>query len=253
MRRRPGIGAIQKQKLEQERFRDKGTEIQENVFERMTEQMEKFRTNLETFASKHRNEIKKNPEFRRQFQEMCASIGVDPLASSKGYWAEILGVGDFYYEIATQAIEVCMATSHRNGGIITLTELRERLVRARGKAQHHQNISNDDVLRAIGKLKVMKSGFSIIPLKGPTGTSEYLIRSIPGELSADHTAVLKAAELESFLTVTKLRSTLNWDDARCQQILNELIRDGVAWIDSLNGQETKYWFPSFFRPLIQAS
>jgi hypothetical protein len=42
--------------------------------------MESFRTNLEEFASKHREEIRKNPQFRNQFQEMCATIGVDPLA-----------------------------------------------------------------------------------------------------------------------------------------------------------------------------
>jgi ESCRT-II complex subunit VPS22 len=36
------------------------------------------------------------------FQEMCASIGVDPLASSKGFWSEMLGFGDFYYELAVQ-------------------------------------------------------------------------------------------------------------------------------------------------------
>ena len=50
----------------------------------MVQQMEKFRVNLEDYAAKHKNEIRKNPQFRRQFQEMCASIGVDPLASGKG-------------------------------------------------------------------------------------------------------------------------------------------------------------------------
>lgn len=39
-----------------------------------------FKTNLEEFASKHKQEIRKNPEFRVQFQDMCATIGVDPLA-----------------------------------------------------------------------------------------------------------------------------------------------------------------------------
>ena len=94
MRKRPGIGAIQKNKVQQERFRDKGSELQESSFSQMTLQMENFRTNLENFASKHRNEIKKDPNFRKQFQEMCSSIGVDPLASSKGFWSELLGVGD---------------------------------------------------------------------------------------------------------------------------------------------------------------
>ena len=68
---------------------------------------------------------------------MCATIGVDPLAceerrneytliisinfmyrvpASKGFWSEMLGVGNFYYELGVQVIEVCMAANHRNGG-----------------------------------------------------------------------------------------------------------------------------------------
>lgn len=248
MRKRPGVGAIQKRKVEQERFQDKGTELQDATFDQMTQQMEVFRTNLEKFAAKHRNEIKRDPNFRKQFQEMCASIGVDPLASSKGFWSELLGVGDFYYELSVQVIEVCMATSHLNGGLITLKELRQRLVKARGKAQHHQEISNDDILRAISKLKVLGSGFSVIPLKGSKDTSDLLIRSVPGELSADHTAVIKAAESQAFTSVMALKSSLDWDEVRCQQILNELVRDGVAWVDK-QPSRTTYWFPSFFSPL----
>ena len=39
-------------------------------------------------------------------QEMCASIGVDPLASGKGFWSNMLEIGDFYYELAVQIVEV---------------------------------------------------------------------------------------------------------------------------------------------------
>lgn len=49
-------------------------------FCKMSKQLETFKTNLEEFASKHKQEIRKNPQFRVQFQEMCATIGVDPLA-----------------------------------------------------------------------------------------------------------------------------------------------------------------------------
>ena len=35
-------------------------------------------------------------------QEMCASIGVDPLASGKGFWSNMLDIGDFYYELGVQ-------------------------------------------------------------------------------------------------------------------------------------------------------
>lgn len=39
-----------------------------------------FKTKLEDFSMKHKDEIRKNSQFRRHFQEMCATVGVDPLA-----------------------------------------------------------------------------------------------------------------------------------------------------------------------------
>lgn len=79
MRRRAGVGAIHKQKLEAGKYKDKGSELQDSQFEQLTKQMDVFRENLEEFAGKHKQEIKKNAQFRRQFQEMCTAIGVDPL------------------------------------------------------------------------------------------------------------------------------------------------------------------------------
>lgn len=52
-------------------------------FCQMSKQLETFKSNLEEFASKHKQEIRKSSQFRVQFQEMCATIGVDPLACEK--------------------------------------------------------------------------------------------------------------------------------------------------------------------------
>lgn len=139
--------------------------------------METFKTNLEEFATHHKHDIKKDPRFRKHFQEMCASIGVDPLASGKGFWSEMLGVGDFYYELGVQIVEVCMAVSHRTGGLMKLDELRIRLNKSRGKRL--QEVSNDDLLRAIKKLKILGNGFTLIPLSA----DRYLVQSIPGTLN----------------------------------------------------------------------
>lgn len=54
---------------------------------------------------------------------------MDPLASNKGFWGEILGVGDFYYEVAVQIVDICLQTRAQNGGLIDLRELQARLVR----------------------------------------------------------------------------------------------------------------------------
>jgi ESCRT-II complex subunit VPS22 len=78
--------------------------------------MSLFKEKLEVFARKHKSEINRNPQFRRQFSKMCEKIGVDPLASNKGFWAELLGVGDFYYELSVQVIDACLSTREQNGG-----------------------------------------------------------------------------------------------------------------------------------------
>ena len=86
---------------------------------------------------------------------MCSTIGVDPLASSKGFWSEMLGFGDFYYELGVQIIEVCMATSHKTGGLMELGELRERLIRSRGGSKSLNN--------QVRKMKIYKT-VALLPL-----------------------------------------------------------------------------------------
>lgn len=246
MRRKAGVGAIQKQKLEQEKYRDKGTEIQENQFEQMTKHMETFRVNLEEFASKHKSEIKKNAQFRRQFTEMCASIGVDPLASGKGFWS-VLGIGDFYYELAVQIVEVCMATNYKNGGLISLDELRTRLIQARGRRKEHQEITNEDLLAAAKKLRIFGNGFSVVPI----GRGKHLVQSIPGELSMDHTAVLRqASTANAHVSKSMLCRELRWEEDRAQKALDHMMKEGLAWLDRQAEDETLYWFPSLFAACI---
>jgi len=46
----------------------------------MQSQMVQFKEQLEIFAKKYKNDIKKDETFRQNFQSMCTSIGVDPLA-----------------------------------------------------------------------------------------------------------------------------------------------------------------------------
>ena len=47
--------------------------------------------------------INSDPQFRKSFCDMCNAAGVDPLSSSKGLWDELLGVGQFYNDLAVQA------------------------------------------------------------------------------------------------------------------------------------------------------
>ncbi|XP_060972241.1 vacuolar protein sorting-associated protein 22 homolog 1 isoform X2 [Cannabis sativa] len=151
MRRRPGIGGLQTAAAARDQYRVLGENVARIRTDLMKEQLATFRSQLEDFARKHKNDIRKNPAFRSQFHEMCTKVGVDPLASNKGFWAELLGIGDFYYELGVQIVDICLATRPHNGGLINLQELCN-LLRRRRKTDR-EAVSEDDCLRAISKLK----------------------------------------------------------------------------------------------------
>uniref|UniRef100_A0A0K0EET2 Vacuolar-sorting protein SNF8 n=1 Tax=Strongyloides stercoralis TaxID=6248 RepID=A0A0K0EET2_STRER len=240
-RRGVGVGAIQQKQQVQAQYAAKGEELASEQIANFSQQLDTFTKKLEEFAYKHRNEIKKNSQFRRHFQEMCAHVGVDPLASSKGFWASKLGVGDFYYELAVQVIEVCLSTNHINGGLITINDLRTRLLKSRSKTRK-ENITNDDILRAVQKIKVLGNGFELLPLEG----GRFLIQSIPGELSMDDSRVLQLAEETGFVTIELIMDRLRWEEARTLQVIEHLIKEGLAWVDEQPSDTNQYWIPSLF-------
>ena len=57
------------------------------------------------------------------------------------------------------------------------------------------SINRNDLLTAIKKLKVLGSGFALIPV----GQS-YLVQSVPGELTMDHTTVLQQAQVSHVMS-----------------------------------------------------
>jgi ESCRT-II complex subunit VPS22 len=224
--------------------------LAEGQVQKLTEQMEVFRANLQEFASKHKKDIRKNAEFRRQFQEMCAAVGVDPLQSSANFWTKLLGVGDFYYELAIQIIEVCMATSHRNGGIMTMSELLTRVKASRSrsksklpsssKSKDNDEIVVDDLLRAIEKLGKLGGGLRAIP-SGKT----YIVQSVASELSMDNVTILqKAQENNGHVDYHLIHKSYGWSSERIDKALNDMVMDGLVWVDrQAPDGKIWYWFP----------
>eukprot|EP01102_Stenamoeba_stenopodia_P022861 TRINITY_DN9680_c0_g1_i2.p1 TRINITY_DN9680_c0_g1~~TRINITY_DN9680_c0_g1_i2.p1 ORF type:complete len:255 (+),score=64.39 TRINITY_DN9680_c0_g1_i2:31-765(+) len=240
MKRGVGIHGLTRQTQQmQERYKKVGETIAAEEMSKMKEQLKLFKENLEAFAMKYKKQINKDPEFRKHFQVMCASIGVDPLASNKGFWAELLGVGDFYYELAVQIVEVCLRTRERNGGLIEMNEMKRLLEYIRGA--NAQAISQDDIERAIRKLKVLGNGFNIISLG-----SRKIIQSVPCELNTDHTAVMVLAQdNKGCINASKVKQELSWTDARIETVFNLLLQQGMVWVDDQTlTAERDYWFPS---------
>ncbi|KAM4843546.1 vacuolar-sorting protein SNF8 isoform 3-T3 [Thomomys bottae] len=211
-RRGVGAGAIAKKKLAEAKYKERGTVLAEDQLAQMSKQLDMFKTNLEEFAT------------------------------GKGFWSEMLGVGDFYYELGVQIIEVCLALKHRNGGLITLEELHQQVLKGRGKFA--QDVSQDDLIRAIKKLKALGTGFGIIPVGGT-----YLIQSVPAELNMDHTVVLQLAEKNGYVTVSEIQASLKWETERARQVLEHLLKEGLAWLDLQAPGEAHYWLPALFTDL----
>ncbi|RWS22609.1 RNA polymerase II transcription factor complex subunit-like protein [Leptotrombidium deliense] len=241
MNRRVGLAAIQKRQQKEALFKEKSDEIAKEQLQKLKDQMEVFRNHLQVFAGKHKKAIRKNPDFRRQFQEMCATVGVDPLQSSNTFWSKLLGVGDFYYEIAIQVIEICMATSHYNGGIITIDEVLNKVKTFRNSANlKNDELTVDDILRAINKLNVLGNGLKVVKFD-----KTYVIESVATELSMDHNSVLQLAQTNKGCVQHDLIvRQLNWSEHRVFKVINDMIMQGIAWVDtqSPDGKEL-FWFP----------
>jgi ESCRT-II complex subunit VPS22 len=208
----------------------------------MREQLVVFKEKLEQFGIKHKKDINRDPVLRRRFLEMCKSIGVDPLMSNRGFWVQILGVGDFYYEVAVQVIDVCLRTRRTNGGLIELVSLCNHLNSIRPKSS--QAVTPDDVMRSIDKIKVLGSGFSVQVMGVPPNECK-MVQSVPLELNRDHSTILQEARESGCITKAVLVSRLKWDSQRCDVALEYLEQQGMAWIDDKAKDGQRCWyFPS---------
>lgn len=153
-------------------------------------------------------------------------------------WAQLLGrsVNDFYFELAVRLVEVCAQTRDENGGLISVREVRERIMRARRDAGG-DDISDDDVLRAVEALAPLGETLVVVTV----GKRPY-IRSVPRELNIDQSAVLEAAHLLGYVSVSMLGDNLGWTAARARTALEDLVMAGMLWVDK-QAQEWEYWSP----------
>lgn len=156
---------------------------------------------------------------------MCSSIGVDPLASNKGFWSDLLGVGDFYSELGVQIIQICLQTRSTNGGIISMKELYDRLCSTPGR--RNQNISEDDIKRSIEKVAILGNGLKIIEVSG-----RKMLISIPLELTTSHHDILSAAsEFGGYVTERIMCDQRGWERERFYSVVNLMMQEGLAWVD----------------------
>ncbi|KAJ2907466.1 ESCRT II complex subunit Dot2, partial [Coemansia aciculifera] len=234
MRKAVGIGGLRRQEAERRALSQKGSELAQREVEKLREQITVLKSNLEDFVRQHQKEIRSDPVFRVQVQRMCQLIGVDPLASRKGYMAELLGVGDFYCELGIQIIDICVSTRSVNGGLLELDELRERLIRRRLKGS--EPVVEDDIRRAISQLKPLKSGYRIVDFG-----KRKMVQSVAREMNSDFATVLTLAQYTNRFTVEEVRIAWNWDHNRIHACVNDMLCLGIIWVDDQATPEPEYW------------
>lgn len=201
---------------------------------------------------------------------MCAPLGVDPLSSTKGLFTGLLGIGQFYYELSVKVAEVCISTRSRNGGIISVEEVRQILKNRgtrfnfskqqnRNKQQENKtefNCSEDDIITAVKKLSKLGSGFRTEEV----GKSVIII-SVPIELNKDHMEVMQIASHSDdvtyssqfgSVTIKDVITLKKWDKPRASRAMKLLLEEGMAWIDRNKFGEEVYWFPSLWKEALVA-
>ena len=239
--RRRGVGVGRSNKLAQK----KADELKAVSLQSALDTVEKLELRLSDFAKRHQNEIQRDPVFRQRFLQLCAPLGVDPLSSKKSFWGKLLGMGDFYHELAVQVAEVCLASRPRNGGIMSVSEVQSILSQRRTRMglKQQRNVSQADILIAIQKLAPLGGGFRTMEVGKAT-----MVVSVPTELDQDHTQVLGLAEAHvgRGLSVDEVLDATGWGRDRAERALQLLLQEGMAWLDTYLGRDL-YWFASVWQ------
>ncbi|KAG5652959.1 hypothetical protein H0H81_002967 [Sphagnurus paluster] len=244
MHRRGGVGlaAFEREAQSKASFAQLSSALSQSQVDHLHSELNQFRTALLHFASTHRDSIRSDPSFRHSFQQMCSSIGVDPLAGPRkgGWWAELLGLGDWQYELGVQIVDVCVSTRDRNGGLIEMSELTRLVSRLRGV--DGGVITEDDVARSIRTLQPLGAGYQIVDIGG-----RRMVRSVVKELDQDQSVVLAVAQLEGGRIVEgTLVERKGWARERARAALENMVyRDGLCWLDDQDEVVGRaYWVPS---------
>ena len=240
-----GLAALDRQTYAVKSFVALSSTLNDVQISSLHSKLAQFRTALLQFASDHRQEITKNPAFRLAFQQMCAQIGVDPLAGPRrgGWWVEMVGMSDWQYELGVQIVDICVNTRDRNGGLIEMGELLRLIRRLRGLGEAEgDTLTEDDIERSIGTLGPLGAGYEILQL----GNGRKMVRSVVKQIDKDQTAILELASLSGGVVDEQgLIDRYAWSPSRASVALENLqLKEGLCWIDTQAGEKPVYWLPS---------
>ncbi|KAI8460263.1 EAP30/Vps36 family-domain-containing protein [Phakopsora pachyrhizi] len=272
MRRTVGISSLERSSITNASYNNLSDSLSAANLVNLQRQLFTFQSSLKSFATKHGNKIKSDPDFRKAFSEMCNELGVDPLSNSRrGFW-DWIGLGDWTFELAIQVVDVCLWTRDRNGGLHEMEDVLKavRELRSMPKisdqadASQHQpttinsskislndqmkkkiglinkpisellqsTITEADITRAIKCLEPLGCGYCIINI----GNKKFL-RSVPVELDNDSLllfdSILSSESTIGYTTHKILRDHTGWNSDRVRHCIEKaMMTESTIWIDS---------------------
>ncbi|CAH7669896.1 EAP30/Vps36 family-domain-containing protein [Phakopsora pachyrhizi] len=269
MRRTVGISSLERSSITNASYNNLSDSLSAANLVNLQRQLFTFQSSLKSFATKHGNKIKSDPDFRKAFSEMCNELGVDPLSNSRrGFW-DWIGLGDWTFELAIQVVDVCLWTRDRNGGLHEMEDVLKavRELRSMPKisdqadASQHQpttinskllqsTITEADITRAIKCLEPLGCGYCIINI----GNKKFL-RSVPVELDNDSLllfdSILSSESTIGYTTHKILRDHTGWNSDRVRHCIEKaMMTESTIWIDSQAFDEgdgsDRFYAPSLF-------
>ncbi|BGP38700.1 ESCRT II complex subunit Dot2 [Rhodotorula kratochvilovae] len=264
-RRAAGLSSLERYLDQSQSYNSLGSSLAAQQSASLSSQLATFQAALSSFSSQHRAKILSSPSFRTHFSQLCAELGVDPLGGgAKGLWDKI-GVGDWYYALGVQVVDVCLRVRERSGGMVALDEVIREVVKLRsgggaasaaakgkkGAPAQSEVITEADVQRAIEALEPLGCGYAILRVGG-----KKVVRCAPGALDRDSMVVVEAASAsgrgvvtrENLQAFTARDGAVPWDVDRVEQALEKaLMDDGMVWVDEQPGSSTReYWALGLF-------
>jgi ESCRT-II complex subunit VPS22 len=255
-RRGAGLSSLQRHLDSSNSYSTLSSTLSSQQAQSLSSQLSTFQSSLSQFSTQHRSRITSSPSLRSHFTQLCAELGVDPLGGgAKGLWDK-LGVGDWYYALGVQIVDVCLEARERGGGLVALDEVIsavERLRHAGGrgaagaKVPPGNEITAEDVRKAIEVLEPLGCGYTLIE----TGGGRKVVQCYPTGLDRDSLAVVEAASERGRGIVTseivwEFKRDEGWTRERATRAVEKALGEGVIWIDEQASGGRQYAVPALY-------
>ncbi|TID30242.1 hypothetical protein CANINC_001122 [Pichia inconspicua] len=223
------------------KFQELGSKIVEDQRNNLETQLQVFQAALISFKNEHADEILHNEAIGETFAKICISFGIDPLVVATTLSDDINNNSERLNQLSIKIIELCTASRPMTGGILSINDLLEMINQDTWVSSDLQfKFKESDILEALNHLKVLGDELQLIQI----GKKKY-IKNIPQDLNIDQNTIIETAEIVGYVSVGLLRDNFGWKRIRAKDCIDEMVSNGILWVDRHTGEETRYWISSW--------